>query len=315
MTGPLANGQPAVDLYVVLGIDPGAGGAQVARAYRRLARRYHPDVNTTPFAAERFGQVAHAYRVLSDARSRASYDAGRTPSGATVPSTRTGPETPLRPPRTSGPGRSGLTPREAFWLGNRLRPDAFHLGGDRPAPPSPRCDEVALELSIEEAYQGTSRGVTITSYDGTDTVSVVIPPGAITGDPIHVPAAHLPGGRHVPAIILRVRLLAHDRYRVQGRDVHVCLPLSPWEAALGTTVAVDTPAGPLPVDVPAGTSSGRVLAVPGGGIPNRAGPSGQLHAHARIVVPDQLTTTERHLLERLAAASPFNPRPDTTAPR
>lgn len=227
MTGALASEQPAVDLYLVLGIDPGAGGAQVAQAYRRLARRYHPDINTTPTAAQRFAQIAYAYRVLSDARARARYDAGRNPgtaggapSGTTNPARRPGPEPRAHSPRTSRYGRSGPAVREAFWLGDQLRPDAFHLGVDLPAPPWRRHDEIDLELSVEESYHGTSRSVTITSLDGTDTVHVVIPSGMITGDPVRVPTAHLAGGHRAPAVILRVRLLAHDRYRVEGRDIH-----------------------------------------------------------------------------------------------
>ena len=105
-----------------------------------------------------------------------------------------------------------------------------------------------------------------------------------------------------------MRIAPHPRYRLDGRDLSVDLPLAPWEAALGTTVALDTPGGEAKVKVPAGTSSGRRLRLRDRGLPNRRGKPGDLYAEARIMVPPELTDDERRLFEQLAAISTFDPR-------
>jgi curved DNA-binding protein len=105
-----------------------------------------------------------------------------------------------------------------------------------------------------------------------------------------------------------VRIAPHPRYRLEGRDLYVDLPLAPWEAALGTTVAVDTPGGEAKVKVPAGTSSGRRLRLRGRGLPNPRGTAGDLYAEVRIVVPPRPTDRERELFEELAGVSNFDPR-------
>ena len=174
-------------------------------------------------------------------------------------------------------------------------------------------EEAELELTIEESYHGTTRTVTVTSPDHTESVHVAIPPGVIDGDRIEVPTTHLPGGRDTSAVFLRVRLAPHERYELDGRDLHVRLPLSPWEAALGSTIALDTPAGLAAIDVPAGTCTGHELTLPGYGLPNPAGPAGHLYVHAHIDVPAKLTQPERDLFRRLATTSTFNPRTTTAS--
>jgi curved DNA-binding protein len=315
MTGPTAGSQePDLDLYQVLGVEPGAGSAQLARAYRRLARRYHPDVNTTPEAAKRFSQITHAYRVLSDPHSRNRYDAKRAGRRAANLKWAGGPRLGWWSAATPQPAGPSAATREAFWIGGPSLAHAFHLGTDDAPGRSTDHEEAEVDVSVEEAYRGTSRTVTITSHDRSDTVQVVIPPGVITGDCIAVPTTHLPGGRDNRAVFLRVRLLPHERFRVDGRDVHVRLPLSPWEAALGVTVPVDSLDGPATIEVPAGTSSGQALALPGHGVPNPAGPAGVLYAHVTIVLPPQLTSAERALFRQLATTSTFHPR-RTAAPQ
>ncbi len=312
MTGPTTSPQhPDLDLYEVPGVEPSAGSAQIARAYRRLARRYHPDVNTTPDAAKRFAQITHAYRVLSDPHARSRYDATRARSRGANLKWIDGADPGWWSRGTGQTASPRFATRDAFWIGTLPLAHAFHLAADDPSSTSNGHDEAEVELSVEEAYHGASRTVTITGPDRSDTVQVMIPPGAITGDRIAVPTAHLCGGRDNRSVFLCVRLAPHEHYRIDGRDVHVRLPLSPWEAALGETVTVDIPAGPATIEVPAGTSSGYTLSLPGQGIPNPAGPAGNLHAHITIVVPAQLTSAERALFRRLATTSTFNPR--TTA--
>lgn len=307
MTAPTAGEQPGADLYQALGLDPGASSAEITRAYRRLARRHHPDVDTTPGAAQRFAEITHAYRVLSDPRARARYDASRVPRPGR---TTTGSQHAAWSPWTTARVRPRSRPRDTFWLGEPSLAHAFHLGTDTPAEPSGH-EEVELQLTLEESCHGTTRTVTVTSHHGSASIHVAIPPGVIDGDRIEVPTTHLRGGRDALPIFLHVRLVVPEGYQLDGRDLHVGLPLSPWEAALGTTIALDTPAGPVTIDVPAGTCSGHLLTLPAHGLPNPTGPPGSLHAHAHIVVPTHLTPAERDLFHRLATASSFNPR---TAP-
>lgn len=151
----------------------------------------------------------------------------------------------------------------------------------------------------------------MTSQDSSESIHVVVPPGTIDGDRIEVPTISPRGGGNTPPVVLRVRLVPPEGYRLDGRDLHVQLTLSPWEAALGATITLDTPAGPVSIDVPPGTCSGRVLTVPAHGIPNPNGPFGNLHAHTHILVPTRLTSAERDLFERLATTSNFNPRTPT----
>ena len=309
MTAASPNEHPSRDLYQVLGVTPSANSAEITLAYRRLARRYHPDVDTTPGATHRFAEITHAFRVLSDPGARARYDATRAPRRTRTPTaSHHGPWSPWTASRTN-PGR---TRREAIWLGGPSLANAFHLGFDLPSR-SVENEEAELELTIEESYHGTTRTVTVTSHDRTESVHVDIPPGVIDGDRIEVKTTHLPGGRDTPAVFLRVRLAPHERYELGGRDLHVRLPLSPWEAALGSTIAFETPAGPIDLDVPAGTCTGHELTLPGCGLPNPAGPAGHLYVHAHIDVPAKLTQLERDLFRRLATTSTFNPRTTTAS--
>jgi curved DNA-binding protein len=163
---------------------------------------------------------------------------------------------------------------------------------------------------VEEAYRGTRRSVTLEGGGETRTLEVTIPAGVTSGQRIRLAGQ---GGRGTEGasagdLYLIVRIAPHPKYRVEGRDLYVELPLAPWEAALGTTAAVDTPDGEAKVKVPAGTSSGRRLRLRGRGLPNPRGKPGDLFAEVRIVVPKELSAQERRLFEELAAKSTFDPR-------
>jgi len=307
MTVPMRHEDPEVDLYQLLGLDPGASSSEISRAYRRLARWRHPDVDRTPGASQRFAEITRAYRVLSNPRARARYDLGPASRRARNGTVRV---QDAWSPWTTDWVRASSTAQEAFWLGDRGPTHAFHLGSR----PRPHQDEEAeVELTVEESCNGATRTVTVTSDKDTQRLHVVIPAGAIDGDRVEVPIWR-PGGPTAPAVFLRVRLAAHERYRVDGRDLHVSLPLSPWEAALGASIEIAIPAGQAAIDVPAGIATGQTLTLAGRGIPNPAGPAGDLHAHAHIVVPARLTTAERDLFRQLARASTFNPRTAAAPP-
>jgi curved DNA-binding protein len=170
--------------------------------------------------------------------------------------------------------------------------------------------EVELEVSVPDAYTGVRRWLTIGGPEGTRSVEVTIPPGVTDGQRIRLAGqgGQGTGGAAPGDLYLVVRLARHPRYRVEGRDIYVELPLAPWEAALGGRVALDTPGGEAKVSVPPGTSSGRRLRLRGRGMPGPRGRNGDLYAEVRIVVPSNLTEEERRLFSELAATSTFDPR-------
>jgi curved DNA-binding protein len=173
--------------------------------------------------------------------------------------------------------------------------------------------EAAIELTVEEAYHGVKRWITIGGPDGGRSLEVTIPPGVTNGQRIRLGGQGGKGTQGAAAgnLYLIVTLKPHPRYRVVGRDLYVDLLLTPWEGALGAHVAVETPDGEAKVRVPAGTSSGRRLRLKGKGLPNARGKPGDLFAEAKIMVPKKLTEDERRLFQELAAASTFDPRSES----
>lgn len=295
----------ARDFYQILGVSRGASQEEIQRAYRGLARRYHPDVNKDPEAEERFKDASEAYAVLSDPEQRKRYDAlgedfRRVPPDAD--------------PRTWARAGAGTGGFAGFGEGTGFE-DLFGgvFGGRRGAGfgPVPGADqEAGLELSVEESYRGGHRRITFSGPRGPRTVDVEIPRGVTNGQRIRLAGQ---GGRGADGgrpgdLYLIVSIRPHPRYRVEGRDIHVRLPLSAWEAALGTTVAVDTPGGEAKVKVPPGTSSGRRLRLRGRGLPGPRGVSGDLLAEVQVMVPAHPNADERRLFQQLAAASSFDPR-------
>jgi len=314
------------DFYEILGVSRNATQEQIQRAYRKLARAHHPDVNKDPGAEDRFKDVSEAYNVLHDPETRRRYDAFG-PDFRRVPDD-VDPETWNRAAAGGGPGAAGAdTGRRArrgpaadtgfaTGFGEDIDLDDL-LGGlfggraGRGWGPIPGADqEAVIDLTVEEAYRGTRRSVTLEGGGQTRTLQVTIPAGVTNGQRIRLAGQGGRGTEGAPAgdLYLIVRIAPHPRYRVEGRDLHVELPLAPWEAALGTTVAVETPDGEAKVKVPAGTSSGRRLRLRGRGLPNPKGTAGDLYAEARILVPRKLSAEERRLFEELAATSTFDPR-------
>lgn len=308
---------PDRDFYEILGVQRGAGQEEIQRAYRKLARANHPDVNRDPAAEDRFKEVSEAYSVLSDPATRRRYDA----FGANfrqVPED-VDPETWARAQgrRTrAGAGRAGrgrAGGQAGFEEGinlDDLLEGLFTGRGGRAGGgwgPIPGADQEAeIELTVEEAYRGGRRSLTV----GSRRLQVEIPAGVSNGQRVRLAGQGGKGGDGAPAgdLYLVVRIAPHPRYRVEGRDIHVLLPVTPWEAALGASVAVDTPAGEAKVKVPSGTSSGKRLRLRGRGMPSPRNKAGDLYAEVRIMVPARLPEEERRLFEQLAAVSTFDPR-------
>jgi curved DNA-binding protein len=302
------------DFYEVLDVPRTATQDEIQKAYRKLARQHHPDVNKDPGAEDRFKEISEAYDVLSDPQTRRRYDAFG-PGFRQVPED-VDPEAFQRSQAGAGRGGGGFG-GGGFGTG----PDDLGginiedlLGGifgGRGFGPIPGADQEAeLELTVEEAFQGGHRSVTLDGPDGRRTLDVRIPAGVTNGQRIRLSGQ---GGRGSEGarngdLYFVVRIAPHPRYRVDGRDLYVDLPLTPWEAALGTSVAVETPGGETKVKVPAGTSSGKRLRLRERGLPHPRGRHGHLYAEVKIMVPAKLSDEERRLFEELAATSTFDPR-------
>jgi curved DNA-binding protein len=311
----------ARDFYEALGVPRGADQAEIQRAFRRLARQLHPDINKDPGSEERFKEVSEAYDVLSDPEQRQRYDAFGEDFRRVSPDA--DPDAQRRSRAYAGagarPGGGGGGVRFTDFgdevdiedllggiFGGRGR--GRGRAGWGPIPGSDH--ETEVEVTVDEAFHGTKRSLTITSPDGPRTIDVDIPAGVVDGQRIRLrgQGGHGTGGADSGDLYMVARIAPDRRYRLVGRDLHVTLPLAPWEAALGTEVDLETPAGKLKVTVPAGTSSGRRLRLAGQGLPNRRGKPGDLFAEAQIMVPGSLTSGERRLFEELANVSTFDPR-------
>jgi curved DNA-binding protein len=303
----------ARDYYDALGISRDATADQIQQAFRTLARKYHPDVNRDPGAEDRFKEINEAYHVLSDPQTRKRYDRfgedfrrvpedwdERVGAGAS---------------RSTGFGNGGRSgPRVRFGQGfsgagginiEDLFGDMFSgSGGFGPIPGADQ--EAVLELTLEEAYRGGRRQV---SLDGRN-YTVNIPAGVVDGQRIRLAGEGGRGSGDGPAgdLYLVVRIAPHPHFRLDGRDIIADLPVSPWEAALGATVAIRTPGGEAKVKVPPGSSTGRRLRLRGEGMPNPRGKHGDLYTEIKIAVPPKLTARERELFQQLAAESTFDPR-------
>jgi curved DNA-binding protein len=304
-----------IDYYSVLGVARDASPEEVQRAFRKLARKYHPDVNKDPSAAERFKQVNEAYEVLKDSDKRGKYDR----YGAAWRAVKEGREP---PPDVAGFhfDFGDLGPEGVFsWGGPSGFSTFFDMlfgglprGGGMPRHVRGADHEGRLPLSLEEAAQGGVRQVTLAdpTTGATRTIEVRIPAGVRAGQHVRLAGQGSTGrsGGAPGDLFLRVEMQPHPHLRLDGRDLHAVLEVTPWTAALGGEARLRTLDGEVSLRVPAGSSSGRKVRLRGKGFPDaKAGP-GDLFAEIRIVVPPELTPVERELFEKLAAASDFTPQ-------
>jgi curved DNA-binding protein len=298
------------DYYETLGVSRDASPDEIRAAHRRLARKYHPDVNKEPGAEDRFKEISEAYEVLRDPEKRERYDrlgpnwrAGQDVSGASGFEGFRGGEGFEDVRVDFGGGDFGGDFSDFFeglFGGRGRRRGAGGFGGGFSRRGADH--EAVLELSLEEAARGGRRRLSL--GDGRD-FEVDIPPGVRDGQRIRLAGEGERGMGGGPSgdMFLRVRVRPDKRFRVEGQDVYTDLAVTPWEAALGAQVEVRTLVGTAQVKVPPGSSSGRRLRLRGEGVGG-----GDLYAVVQIHVPKQLSAQERELFERLAEVSDFNPR-------
>ena len=304
------------DYYKLLGVQRGASLDEIKKAYRRLARKYHPDVSKESDAEARFKEVGEAYEVLKDPQKRAAYDR----LGADW---KAGQD--FRPP--PGWGREG-----SFGFGGRGGGGGFHRrrggfsGGEfsdffenlfgQGSPFGGAMDEEAftkrrgsdqrtvLEITLEEAFQGGSRRVDV----GGRKLQVKIPAGVSDGSQIRLAGQGeqpLVGGARGD-LYLEMKIRPHRLFEVEGKDLTLKLPIAPWEAALGAKVSVPTPGGRIEMKIPADSQSGRKMRLKGRGLPGK--PAGDLYVELRIVNPPADSERVKELYRRMAEETAFDPR-------
>ena len=306
------------DYYGILGLKRDASADDIKTAYRKLARKYHPDVSKEKDAEEKFKEVSEAYETLKDAEKRAAYDQLGT--------YREGQE--FRPPpdwgQQFGQGGMGgghfedidLSDLFAGLAGARGRAG----GGARANRPMAGSDyEAVVRISFEQAFEGTEVDLELSALewdpDGgvrrvPHRVRTRIPRGVTNGEKLRVPGK---GGKGVNGgpdgdLYLDIEVADHPLYRVSGNDLFIDLPLAPWEAVLGTSVDLPTPAGTVTLKVPAGTRAGQQLRLSGRGMTRGSGAAGNLYALVRIEVPTVIDDAHKDMYRKLAETSNFDPR-------
>ena len=295
------------DYYKILGVSREASEDEIKKAYRKLARKYHPDVSQEANAKEKFQELSEAYETLRDKDKRAAYDS--------LGSFRPGQD--FRPPPDwfdrFGGGRSedlgGVDLSELFEsLGAFGRATSFGRGrGRRGNMAFPGEDyEVPVRLTLEEAFSGTERTVQL---DGRS-FTARIPKGATDGQRLRLRGKGGPGSNGAPPgdLYLQIHLEPHPLFRASGHDLDLEVPLAPWEAALGAQVEIPTMEGRVTMKVPPGSKAGQKLRLSGKGLPKPGGGAGDLYAVLSVEVPGSLTEQERKLFEELRRSSRFNPR-------
>ncbi|MEG5265362.1 curved DNA-binding protein [Pseudomonas sp. JDS28PS106] len=303
------------DYYKILDVEPTADEKAIKTAYRKLARKYHPDVSKEAGAEDKFKEASEAYEVLSSPEKRAEYDDLR----------KYGRQGRFQPPpgwhsRSGGGGFDETTDFSEFFssiFGGRQQQQ-----GGRTRNPGRKGQDVDMELAIflEETLSGESKQVSFRvpqhsaggqrMADITKTLNVKIPAGVADGERIRLKGQGAPGiaGGEKGDLYLTIRLAPHPLFEVEGHDLVIQVPLAPWEAALGTKVAVPTLTGKINLTIRPDSQNGQRLRVKGNGLMTKSGERGDLYAQLKIVMPKHTDDATRALWQKLADKAAFDPR-------
>lgn len=305
------------DYYKTLGVSRDAAAEEIKKSFRRLARKYHPDVSKETDAEHKMKEVNEAYAVLSDPEKRAAYDqlgqGGFQPGSDFQPPPGWDSNFEFRGRGFNGAQAADFSDFFAKLFGGGMGAGARHAhhrgrGEDHHA---------KIMLDLEDSYHGTTRSLTLRmpKLDGQGrtmlaehTLNVRIPKGVHAGQVIRLAGQGGPGhaGEAAGDLFLEVHFKPHSRYRIENKDVYTTLPVAPWEAMLGATVKIPVPDGQVEVRVPENSQSGRKLRLKGRGIP--AATPGDLYLVLEVVLPPVTGEKERVFYQTMAQELAFNPR-------
>jgi curved DNA-binding protein len=310
------------DYYATLGVEKNASADEIQKAYRKQARKFHPDVNNSAGAEDRFKDITEAYEVLKDPEKRATYDQY---GSAWKQGGRPG-----QPPPGWGQGgvqfdfgQGGASGFSSFFdmlFGGQGRAQGFggggftgfdFGGGGSPFEEGGRDQESTLALTLEEGAEGGQREILLTDPATRQTKSITfnMPAGVLPGKKLRLAGKGLPGRSGKSGdLYLKVDFKPHPRFKLEGRDLFTELAVTPWQAALGGDATVKTLSGSVKLKIPAGSSTGRRIRLKGKGYPDGRGDFGDLYAEIKIMVPEELSEREKQLFQELAEISTFKPR-------
>jgi len=311
------------DYYTTLGLSRTATADEIKRAYRKLARKYHPDVSKEKNAEERFKEVQEAYEVLKDSKKRAAYDqlGSQWKNGQD-----------FRPPpdwqgfsgfggtrfSSEGEGLGGFSDFFEAIFG-QARQGGAHRGHQRaPFKQQGRDEHARITISLEDAFHGGSKTVQLQVPEvdaqghlrhATRALKITIPAGVTAGQQLRLAKQGTPGaGGGTPGdLYLEMEIQPHRVFTLQGRDVYLTLPIMPWEAALGAKVAVPTLGGSVEVKITPGAQTGQKLRLKGRGLPGKPLPGDQ-YIVLQVYVPPANTEAERALYEKMGKEMPLDIR-------
>ncbi len=306
------------DYYAVMGLEPTASLKEIKTAYRKLARKYHPDVSDEPDAESKFKEVAEAYEVLKDAERRAEYDELRLHrDDPRFAQQQAGYHSGGQQWHSSAGGGDFSDFFESFFAN---RGASAHHSSHRTAHGVRGQDlEMELPLFLEETLAEQTRSISykiptvdasgFPGADTTKTLKVKIPAGVSDGERIRLKGQGAPGfaGGANGDLYLIIRLAPHPVFDVDGQDLQIVVPLAPWEAALGASVEMPTLTGKITLTIPAGSQSGQRLRIKGKGLASKKS-TGDLYAILKVVMPPKPDEKARALWQQLSEQAAFNPR-------
>ncbi len=307
------------DYYKILGVNKEASQKEIKRAYKKLARKFHPDVSKESNAETKFKEVGEAYEVLKDPEKREAYDS----LGANWKAGQAGAQTPPDWERDFGFGNGHYTqqgnPQDYSSFFEDLFGGATAQGGWSGTRGSARGEDshAKVMIDIEDAYRGTSRSISLQSTEiGADgrpevkkrTLNVKIPKGVKQGQHIRLQGQGQTGFGDAPSgdLYLEIDFNPHSLYRVKDKDVFIDIPITPSEAVLGASIKIPTPNGTVDMKVPAGSSSGKKMRLKGRGLPAKV--AGDFYVTLEITIPNNASDKVKELYQQIAKEQHFNPR-------
>jgi curved DNA-binding protein len=289
------------DYYKIMGVTPNASEQEIKAAYRRLARKYHPDLSKEPNAEERFKEMGEAYETLRDAKKREEYDQ-YLKYGAFNKQQHTASHESPEPHYQNSTMNFDADLFESLFGHGRPQYNQARAGSDYHG---------SMSITLEEAFNGAVKNIEVPVADSsnkTQTLKVKIPAGVKSGQQIRIAGQGAPGINNGLRgdLYITIELSKHPLFDVKENDLYLTLPITPWEAALGATIVVPTMSGKIDLKIPANSQSGQKLRIKNRGLPGTT--PGNQYILLKIVTPTAHSEAAKELYKKMAEVMPFNPR-------